>query len=201
LRDLGNIDADRVLATPPPGNATPEDVEACSMPCELIDGTLVVKAMGYRESWLASILSGWLFRYLDEHDLGITVGEGGTLTLRPGLVRIPDVGFIAWERFPGEELPVEAMPLVAPDLAVEILRRGNTEAEMQRKLREYFGAGSRLVWIVDPKTRTARAFNAPETWSVIGEDGVLDGADVLPGFRVSMNDWFERARRRRGKRS
>ena len=67
-----------------------------------------------------------------------------------GLVRIPDVAFTSWERLPGRRVPPEPIPELAPDLAVEVLSQSNTEAEMTRKRGEYFAAGVRLVWLVDP---------------------------------------------------
>ena len=54
----------------------------------------------------------------------------------PGLVRLPDVSFVSWDRFPTGELPPEPMPNLVPDLAVEILSASNTPADMDRKVRE-----------------------------------------------------------------
>ena len=51
--DLGGIPLDRILFHPPPGTATEQDVidqEARSRLCELVEGVLVEKAMGYLES-------------------------------------------------------------------------------------------------------------------------------------------------------
>src|SRR5206468_1626606 len=76
----------------------------------------------------------------------------------------------------------------APDLAVEVLSKGNTRAEMDRKLREYFAAGVRLVWLIDPKTRTARVHTSPEEMTRLGEGDTLDGGDVLPGFALPLRD-------------
>ena len=57
LADLGNVPADRILTQPVPGTATFEDVVRANdrdgRLCELIDGTLVEKAMGWQESLLA----------------------------------------------------------------------------------------------------------------------------------------------------
>ena len=66
-----------------------------------------------------------------------------------------DVSFIRWERFPDRKLPKAAIYDVAPDLAVEVLSESNTAAEMNRKLRDYFKAGTSMVWYIDPPTRTA----------------------------------------------
>ena len=84
------------------------------------------------------------------------------MRIAPGLVRIPDVSFICWDRLPGRESPREPIPDLAPDLAVEVLSEGNTKAEMARKVREYFEAGVKLVWLIDPKKRTARVFSTVE---------------------------------------
>jgi Uma2 family endonuclease len=78
----------------------------------------------------------------------------------------------------------------APDLAVEVLSEGNTPAEMNRKLGEYFAGGVRLVWLIDPDTQTALAYTSPDKSNFIGADGALDGGDVLPGFGLPLRDLF-----------
>ena len=82
------------------------------------------------------------------------------MRLAPGLVRIPDVSFVSWDRFPDRRVTREPVPAIAPDLAVEVLSESNTKAEMDRKLREYFAAGARLVWYLDPEDRTVRVYTA-----------------------------------------
>jgi Uma2 family endonuclease len=137
-----------------------------------------------------------LRNFLDAHDLGIVLAPDGTLRLGPGLVRIPDVCFIAWERFPNRELPAEPIPDLVPDLAVEVLSESNTEAEMERKLQEYFAAGVRLVWYLEPETRRVRVYTGPGDVRTLGEAETLDGGAVLPGFHLTVADWFDRAGRR-----
>lgn len=183
---LGGIPLARIRMVPPPGTATEEDVLTAKSRigriCELIDGVLVEKAMGYYESRLAIVLAHLLEAFLDRHNLGIVLGEAGTLKVLPRQVRIPDVCFIRWEKFPNRELPRSPIPALAPDLAVEILSEGNTEGEMQRKLRDYFAADVRMVWYIDPPTRTARVFTAPEQCLLVDQEGTLQGGDVLPGL-------------------
>ena len=100
--------------------------------------------------------------FLATHDLGIVLGEAGTLKVLPHQVRVPDVCFISWERFPDRELPPEPIPALAPDLAIEVLSASNTEGEMQCKLHDYFTAGVRLVWYIDPQTRSAKSYTAED---------------------------------------
>ena len=198
---LGGISLDRIWFHPAPGTATEKDVLEVEARenrlCELVDGTLVEKAMGFYEARLAMRLGRMIDTFVDENDLGVCVGADGMMRIATGLVRIPDVSFIGWDRLPGRQTPKEPIPDLAPDLAVEVLSEGNTKAEMVRKVREYFDAGVRLVWLIDPKKRTARVFSAPEKSILVRADQSLDGGEVLPGFVLSLANLLDRGRRPR----
>ena len=197
LDRLGGVPLDRVRIHPPPGTATEQDViTAQTGPdrrfCELVHGVLVEKPMGTQEAIYAGLLLHYLWAYLDRNNLGLAAGADGTVRLWRGRVRIPDVMFIPWERIPGEELPKEAITSIVPDLAVEVLSPSNTTAEMDLKREEYFAAGVRLVWIIDPPTATAEAYTSPTNMTPIGKSGTLDGGDVLPGFKLPLRKLFNR---------
>lgn len=200
LHRLGDIPLERIRFRPHPGTATEEDVIAAEARtgrlCELVDGVLVEKAMGYYESRLAMVLGFFLESYLEGNALGIVLGESGPTRMEPGLVRMPDVAFYSWEHFPNRLLPPGAFVDQAPDLAVEILSPSNTEREMQRKLGEYFGGGCRLVWQVYPPTHRVRVYSSAEAFVELSEADTLEGDPVLPGFRLSVRRWFERAGQR-----
>jgi Uma2 family endonuclease len=142
LEQLGGISPRRVQMNPAPGTATEHDLLAVldheNRLCELVDGTLVEKVMGYEEGYLALWLGGLMSVYAEEHDLGIVAGADATVRLMPGLVRIPDISFVGWERVPNRKCPKEPIPDLVPHLAVEVLSEGNTRGEMERKLREFF---------------------------------------------------------------
>ncbi len=112
------------------------------------------------------------------------------MRLVPGLVRVPDLAFASWDRIPGRRRPTGPIADFAPDLAIEVLSRSNTRAEMVRKRREYFASGVRLVWEVDPVARTVAVFDAPDHSRVLDESQTLDGGDVLPGFALPLADLF-----------
>ena len=155
--------------------------------------------MGFEESRLAGRLLYLVSSYLDQNDLGICVGADGMMRIAPGLVRIPDLSFITWDRLPGRESPREPIPDLAPDLAVEVLSEGNTRQEMARKVREYFDAGVVLVWLIDPRKRTARVSSTIEKSVLVRANQTLDGGAVLPGFVLPLSDLLDYGRRpRRG---
>lgn len=194
LKKLGNISPARIHLYPIPGTATEKDVlnmeRRTGRICELVDGTLVEKTMGFEESFLAGRLMHLLYRFLDEHNLGIVAGEQGPFRLWPGLVRIPDISFISWNQLPNRKIPKKPIPDLHPDLAVEVLSRKNTKAEIDRKLHEYFRSGTRLAWVVDPRKRNVRVYTTPDQFRLLTEDQSLDGGDVLPGLSLPLREVF-----------
>jgi Uma2 family endonuclease len=192
---LGGIPLDRIRFHPAPGTATEDDViAALEAPrkriCELIDGVLVEKAMGYRESVLASLIIELLNAWVRPRNFGLVSAPDGTLRLWAGRVRIPDVAFTSWDRMPGRKRPTKPIPELSPDIAVEVLSDSNTYGEMQLKLADYFAAHVRLVWIVDPELRTVEVYTGAGQMTLLRQDDTLDGGAVLPGFVIPLKDLF-----------
>ena len=200
LDRLGNVPLERILLHPFPGTATVADViRLCDREpkclCELVDGVLVEKVCSHSKSRLAAQLVYALQNYLDEHDLGILTGADGPLQILADQVRFPDVAFISYDRIPLNADPSTPVPDWIPTLAVEVLSPSNTKQEMARKLRNYFEAGVEIVWYVDPSDRTVRVYHSVESVVTLTEADDLDGEQLLPGFRLSIRDWFDRASR------
>jgi Uma2 family endonuclease len=192
---LGGIPLGRVRYHPLPGTATEADaLAALEAPrkrlCELVDGVLVEKPMGYTESVLAIFLAGALNAFVRPQNLGLVSGPDGAVRLFAGRIRIPDVAFVSWDRLPGRRRPAQPLPDLVPDLAAEILSAANTAAEMARKLQEYFTAGVRLVCVIDPAARTVRVYTAPDAVTELAETDTLTGEPVLPGFRLEVRELF-----------
>jgi Uma2 family endonuclease len=182
---------------PPPGYATEHELlrlqESKEALCELIDGVLVEKAVGAYEATLATIIIGRLWVYLQDKKLGFMVGENGAMRTIVSQIRMPDVGFVSWDHFPNRKHPKTKVIPIAPDFAVEILSDANTKKEMDRKLDEYFGANTRVVWYIDPETQTARVYTARDQVTEVSGDQLLEGHDVLPGFNIKLSDLFAEA--------
>lgn len=198
LERLGSVPPERIRLVPAPGQATVDDLlrvlDGEGLICELVDGVLVEKAMGWYESRVAAALIYFLEHFLSENDLGVVAGADGVSRILPDRIRAPDVAFFRWERFPDRNLPRERVPDLAPDLAVEVLSKSNTPNEMEGKVEEYLRAGASLVWLIDAETESVRVFSRDG----VGRDGagILDGSNLLPGFELSLGALFERAGRR-----
>ena len=102
----------------------------------------------------------------------------------PDTVRAPDVAFVSAARTP--EIGRRGYVPFAPDLAVEILSPGDRPSEVLEKVAAWLGAGTRLVWVIDPDRGNARVHRADGSTSIVPEDGALDGEDVLPGFNCPL---------------
>ena len=196
LNDLGGILPSRIRLSPSIGAANEDSLLAPEGRfCELVDGVLVEKGMGYFESRLASILFAMIETWLAQNDIGYAMADGALTRLQHGLVRIPDACFIRWDRVGSQEVPQDAICGIVPNLAIEVVSRTNTRAEIDRKRNEYFEAGVDLVWIAYPTTMTVEVWTTARDCHIIGIDETLDGGTVLPGFTVSIREWFQRAKR------
>jgi Uma2 family endonuclease len=198
VHNLGDIPLQRIRF--PAGHATEKDVirlldGADNRIYELIDGVLVEKAIGFRESLLAAFIGRMIDEFASQHDLGIVTGADGPFRLRPGRIRFPDTSFVSWSQFPEDKIPDDAICDVVPELAVEIISEGNTPGEMKKKLRDYFNSGVRRVWYVYPKTKSAVIYKSVTKKREIGVDGALDGEEILPGFSLPLSKVFARFER------
>ena len=75
----------------------------------------------------------------------------------------------------------------------EVTFTGRIEGYEDRKVEEYLGTGVRLVWVLQPATRTAMVYRADGTVARIPATGALDGEDVLPGFGCELATIMPRA--------
>ena len=205
LHRLGDVPLERILTRPALGTATPADVlRLCDGEpkrlCELVDGVLVEKAMGQRESRLAFWLGVRLAKYVEDHRSGILIGADGPHHLTEDQVRFPDVSFISWDNIPPDADPATPMPDWVPSLAVEVISPGNTRGEMTRKLKDYFVAGVALVWYVYPKERVVHVYTSEAECRTLTEDDFLEGGSVLPDFQLSVRQLFEASEFQRPKK-
>jgi Uma2 family endonuclease len=193
LERLGGVSPSRVRLHPPPGLATAEDLirlGESAKGCELVDGVLVEKAMGYWEDKIGLYIGAMLLAFVAPRKLGSVTGGQGFLRLGERLVRAPDAAFTSADRLAGQQ--AEPFPRAAFNLAVEVLSRGNTPGEMLRKRRDYFQAGVELVWVVDPPAESISVYTpaggveAPV--AVLRAGDTLEAGEVLPGFTLPVSD-------------
>lgn len=137
-------------------------------------------------------LGRWIGNFAEPRKLGFILGEDGPYRLPNAEIRVPDVSFVPSDRLKLAQLKREAILTVVPDLGFEIISRGNPRSEMDRKLRDYFDAGIRLVWYIYPRKREVHVFTSTDR-RIFHENIVVDGGQVLPGFTLLLTQFFGEA--------
>lgn len=157
---------------------------------ELVRGRLIcMSPSSSKPAIVAGNIGGEVRSFVKEHRLGICGGAdwGFKITSNPDTVRAPDFSFVRAERVPPGGIPPGFWP-GAPDFAVEVLSPSNSFTEIMEKVEDYLRAGTRLVWVVDPEKRKVTVLRPGRAPMLVGEDGELDGADVLPGFTLPLRE-------------
>lgn len=160
---------------------------------ELVAGRLVAEPRpAFDHGELQVRMAHLLVSFVAPRRLGRVVTESGFVLARdPDTVRGPDVAFVAAERF-RKALPAPGRFFDgAPDLAIEIVSPSNRPEEIHGKVADYLAAGARVVWVLDPATRSARIYRTLLAPRTLGVGDSLDGEDVLPGFSLPLADLFE----------
>ena len=161
-------------------------------PWELWEGELrEVPGAGMEASAIADWISALLWMFVKPRDIGVVTGADGGYILAhdPDTVVVPDVAFVRWERLPHRVRPKGYCP-VPPDLAVEVRSPSDSPGDVAKKMERYRRAGVPLVWWVDPERRIVTVYRQGKLVAERRDGDVLDGEDVLPGFRLPVGDVF-----------
>jgi Uma2 family endonuclease len=160
--------------------------------CELIRGELIkMPPTGYDHGGVEVNIALALAVFVKAHRLGrVLSGDPGFIIERdPDTVRAPDVAFVRSERdpsggwqkfFPGP-----------PDLAVEVLSPDDRVGEVNVKVQDWLKAGSRMVWTVDPQSKTVTVYRNNREATIFTVADTLTAEDLLPGFALPVAEIFE----------
>lgn len=160
--------------------------------CELIKGAIIeMNAAGAEHGVIIMRLGARLDRHVEDERLGIVLGaETGFIIARdPDTVRAPDVAFVSKDRCPADGVPKEFWP-GAPDLAAEVISPTDTAREVREKAEMWIAVGAKLVWVVDPASRSVTVYRPDSELIVLAEHEVIDGDDVVPGFQCDVAEIF-----------
>ena len=162
---------------------------------EIIDGKRVgLPPMAVYSVWLAFRLARHLGNFADAKNLGQAITEA-LFHLPPpvGRDRRPDVAFVSYDRWPKKRPlpPTDNAWDVVPNLTAEVVSPTDTVGELQEKIEEYFRAGVQTVWVVYPPQKKIYVHQSPTQIFGLALHDVLDGGDVVPGFRLALADLFE----------
>ncbi len=155
---------------------------------ELDNGVIIEMAPSTPLNTIVAMRIAYFFNaFVIPNAMGYVTGPDGGYKLVGQRVRQPDVAFISKQRAP--EIP-RAFD-IAPDLAVEVV---SPDEDIFKKTQEYLNAGTQMVWAAYADEKMVYVFHMEQDGSMrsvaYGIDDVLDGGDVLPGFKLPVRDIF-----------
>lgn len=155
---------------------------------ELIGGEVSEVPSNPKASKFSMRIGRFVGNFVDEDDLGHVTGEAGGYRVM-GERYAPDVAFISKLKQP--ELVERGYNPLPPDFVVEVDLPSTPESQrrLRIKLGNYLAAGA-LVWIIYPEDREVEVYAPGKPVQIFGIDDVLDGGDVLPGFKLAVREIF-----------
>jgi Uma2 family endonuclease len=160
---------------------------------ELVSGAIYeLMSPSSTHAFIAQRFARHVDEFVEEHDLGYVFGDGCVYTLSDEDELIPDASFVSKARVP--ELPFPKTFSFAPDLATEVISPSNKPRDILKKMQTYFKYGTRLGWVLAPDEEEVDVYRRAADGSLnvhtVDIDGVLEGEDVLPGFRLPVRKLF-----------
>ena len=154
---------------------------------ELVDGEAKEVSTGVRHDEIVALLIFLLFPFTKGR--GVLCASQAGFRMVNGNVRSPDVSFTLKERLPDGKAPV-GFGDAAPDLCIEIISPSEDQADMARKVVEYFASGAQEVWHLYPETQSLTVFHSPTDSLIYGPDAEIESPNLLPGFRSRITELF-----------
>ena len=159
---------------------------------ELIEGELrTMPPAGHEHGSLGAAFGAFLGSYVREKRLGrvFAAGTGFVIATAPDTVLAPDISFVTTERL---DLIIrkEGFFPSFPDLAVEVTEPSDLDSEIEDRVRVWLESGTRLVMVVDLKTKTVEVHRSFSDNQILTEENTLKGGDVVPGWTLSLSELF-----------
>ena len=156
---------------------------------EIVDGEKEVKMAGAKHGEICAQLTGELFGYLKANKIGKLYSSNTTFQIGAN-ERMPDVAFVSAAHIPAEGAPSSKWE-IAPDLAIEVISPTDIWDKVNRKVREYFAAGVRQVWLVSQEAEEVMVYDSPTQIRVVTAAEELTSETLLPGFKCRVADLFQ----------
>ncbi len=160
---------------------------------ELVEGAIVEMSKPTRKHGIITMrLAMKIANYVEAHELGeVPAAETGFILERNpygrDTVRGLDIAFVGKSR--ASDPPDYTWYEMGPDLAVEVISPNNKAGDIHLKVMQLLNAGTRLIWLIYPESRTIVTHTASGA-NTLSETDTLSGGEVLPGFELRVGDIF-----------
>jgi Uma2 family endonuclease len=156
---------------------------------ELDEGELIETTRpAYKHNRVVKNLVFDVGRYLRASRVGELLISENVYALAPLTRRSPDAAVILGDR--SAELENAKVIPIVPEIAVEVLSPSETPRMIHRKLRQYFAAGVKEVWLIDPEPREVEIWTGPALPDRVLAPGDVLTSALLPGFALLLAELF-----------
>lgn len=182
-------------APPPPSRiltvadlaALPDELPSGPVKYELDNGRLIIMPVpGDSHGAIQARIAAELVMQGSRAGHGKAWAEVGVILWRnPDRVVGPDASFVVQARLP-VVTSREGFLETIPDLVVEVRSKNDTQVELLAKKDDYLTSGVRLIWLIDPISRTVTIFRPDQPPRELKESDVLTADEIIPSFRLSV---------------
>jgi Uma2 family endonuclease len=154
---------------------------------ELVRGELrKMSPSGLDHGIVGARIIGSLIAHAESTGSGVVTNSdaGFRIGRNPDTVLAPDAAFISNERL----VRTTKFSDGPPDVAFEVVSPSDRYSEVGEKIQEWLRAGTQVVVVVDPRTRSVQIYRAGGAETVT-DTIVID--DILPGWRMPLSKLFE----------
>ena len=156
---------------------------------ELDEGEFIeMTRPAYKHNRAGRILLVELSNYFTKHGGGEALLSENLYALSDNTRRAPDVAVILGDR--KAELWNAKVIAIIPDIAVEVLSPSETTPHIHRKLKQYFHAGVKEVWLIDTESREAEIWTGPSLPERTLTAGDALESPLLAGFALPLTTLF-----------
>ena len=155
---------------------------------EYVKGELILMPAASAEHGIVSArIFLCLGLYVRENQLGEVVTPDTGFQVGERVLK-PDIAFISSAQLP-DDLS-KAFP-VPPDFAIEVVSPSDAFRRIIEKAFAYLDAGTRLVWVVEPGSKTVTVCRSETDIKLLTRNDTLTGEDVVEGFSCQVAQLFE----------
>ena len=155
---------------------------------EYVKGELVPMAPPSREHGEISVnVIHHLYSHVYQQKLGRLYTAETTFQVGECTAK-PDVAFVSTAQLTGDKTKGFSIP---PDLAIEVVSPSDVQSRVAEKALAYLDAGTRLVWVIEPVSKTVTVYRSERDIEILTREDTLTGEDVVPGFACPIAHLFE----------
>ncbi len=98
-------------------------------------------------------------------------------------MRRPDIAYLTKKQIAAANKGTD----VIPEFVIEIISGNDNINKVEEKIREYYKAGVKVVWLVFPEEKSVHIYTSRRDVKICIENDICSAAPVLPEFEIGVD--------------